>query len=137
MGDLGLSRPSPAPDPRETAASVDAPLVAAARRGDRAAFGALYRRHARLVQAVLLARVAPDSVADLVQDVFLMAMDRLSTLRDDGAFASWIATIARRRAADWRRRRRDTVPLEESLPEMAPGGAEPEGSTDARAALAA
>jgi len=118
-------------------ASVDAPLVAAARGGDRAAFGALYRRHARLVQAVLLARVAPDSVADLVHDVFLMAMDRLQTLRDDSAFAPWIATIARRRAADWRRRRRDAVPLDESLPEVASSEDDPEGAFAARAAVAA
>ena len=94
----------------------DASLVASARRGDRAAFGALYRRHARMVQAVLLARVAPDSVADLVQDVFLQAMGRLGSLRDAGAFAPWIATIARRRAADWRRRRRETVSLDDAPP---------------------
>jgi RNA polymerase sigma factor (sigma-70 family) len=98
---------------------LDAPLVAAARAGDRAAFGALYRRHARLVQAVLLARVAPDHVADLVQDVFVIAMDRLKELRDDGAFVAWLATIARRRAADWRRRRRDTTELDESVPDTA------------------
>jgi len=121
----------------EPVAPVDAPLVAAARRGDRAAFGALYRRHVRLVQAVLLSRVAPDSVADLVHDVFLTAMDRLQALRDDGAFAPWIATIARRRAADWRRRRRDAVPLDESLPEMASSERGPEGEYDTRAAVAA
>ncbi len=102
------------PGATDPAEPHDDPLVAAARRGDRAAFGTLYRRHARMVQAVVLARVAPDSVADLVQDVFLVAMSRLETLRDDGAFAPWLATIARRRAADWRRRRRDTVPLEEA-----------------------
>lgn len=96
----------------------DAPLVAAARRGDRAAFGALYRRHARLVQAIVLARVAPDAVDDLVQDVFVTAMHKLQTLRDDGAFAPWLATIARRRAADWRRRRRNIVALDD-VPELA------------------
>ena len=101
----------------EPVVPLDASLVAAARRGDRSAFGALYRRHARLVQAVLLARVAPDSVADLVQDVFLIAMGRLQALRDDSAFAPWLATIARRRAADWRRRAHDTVPLEEASAE--------------------
>lgn len=106
-------------DAAEPPALGDAPLVAAARRGDRSAFGALYRRHARLVQAVLLARVAVDGVDDLVQDVFVTAMDRLHSLRDDRAFAPWLATIARRRAADWRRRRRDTVPLEATLPEAA------------------
>jgi RNA polymerase sigma-70 factor (ECF subfamily) len=86
----------------------DAALVAAARAGERVAFGALYERHARMVQAVLCARVAPDGVADLVHDVFLIAMGRLDSLRDDAAFAGWLATIARRRAADWRRRRRDS-----------------------------
>lgn len=98
----------------------DAPLVAAARRGDRAAFGALYRRHARLVQAVLLARVASDGVDDLVQDVFVAAMEKLHTLRDDRSFAPWLAAIARRRAADWRRRRRDTIELDDSLAGDAP-----------------
>src|SRR5882672_10614972 len=103
-------------DAPEPLALGDAPLVAAARRGDRKAFGALFRLHARMVQAVLLARVPPDGVDDLVQDVFVTAMDKLQTLRDDRAFAPWLATIARRRAADWRRRRRDTVELEETMP---------------------
>jgi RNA polymerase sigma-70 factor (ECF subfamily) len=121
-----------APEPLAFPASDDALLVAAARRGDRAAFGALYRRHARLVQAVLLARVAPDGVDDLVQDVFVTAMDKLSSLRDDRAFAPWIAAIARRRAADWRRRRRDTVELDESLA----GGPRPDDdATTAREAV--
>jgi len=116
----------------EPLGSTDAPLVAAARGGDRAAFGALYRRHARLVQAVLLARVPADGVDDLLQDVFLLAMGRLGALRDDRAFAPWLCTIARRRAADWRRRRRDTVPLAESLP----AASDPDVS-DAREAVAA
>jgi len=119
----------------EPVVQLDASLVAAARRGDRSAFGALYRRHARLVQAVLLARVAPDSVADLMQDVFLIAMSQLSGLRDDAAFAPWLATIARRHAADWRRRRRDTVPLEEVEPEMGTGEGEAADALFARAAL--
>jgi RNA polymerase sigma-70 factor (ECF subfamily) len=101
-----------APEPGEP---EDAALVAAAKRGERAAFGALYRRYARMVQAVLLARVAADGVDDLVQDVFLHAMGQLHKLRDDAAFPGWIATMARRRAADWRRRRRDTVELDETL----------------------
>jgi RNA polymerase sigma-70 factor (ECF subfamily) len=102
-----------APEPAEP---DDAALVAAAKRGERAAFGALYHRHARLVQAVLLARVPRDGVDDLLQDVFLQAMNRISSLRDGAAFPGWIATIARRRAADWRRRRRDTVELREDMP---------------------
>ncbi len=108
--------PLVAPMPPEAAEpATDAALVARARQGDRVAFGALYRRHARMVQAVLLARVAPDGVDDLVQDVFLHAMGQLHALRDGAAFAGWMATMARRRAADWRRRRRDTVELDEAM----------------------
>jgi RNA polymerase sigma-70 factor (ECF subfamily) len=120
---------------REPGASGDAALVAAARAGDREAFGALYRRHARMVQAVLCARVAPDGVADLVQDVFLVAMGRLGDLRDDAAFPGWLATVARRRAADWRRRRRETVPLDEARAELpaAPRGSEEDRLRAARA----
>ncbi len=92
----------------------DAVLLAAARRGERVAFGALYRRHVRFVQAIVLARVAPDAADDLVQDVFVQAMSKLGQLRDDAAFPAWLATLARRRAADWRRRRRDTVALTEA-----------------------
>jgi len=119
----------------EADAPSDAALVAAARAGSRDAFGALYRRHARMVQAVLLARVARDGVADLVQDVFLVAMGRLHTLRDDAAFAGWLATVARRRAADWRRRRRETVPLD-ALPAGLAVAGEPTGEDRARAGQA-
>src|SRR5438876_3884575 len=75
--------------------SEDATLVAAARGGDREAFGVLYERHARMVHGILLARVPRSDAADLVHDVFLLALDRLRSLRDDGAFAPWIAMIAR------------------------------------------
>ena len=95
--------------------------VAAARSGDRAAFGQLYQRHAAMVQAVILVRVPRDAAADLVHDVFLNAMRRLDTLRDDGAFAPWLASMARHRAIDWLRRQRPTVPLEdEHLPSVPP-----------------
>ena len=78
----------------------DAALVGAAREGDRAAFGQLYERYARVVHGVLLSRVPPNDVEDLVQDVFLNAWRRLRTLRDDRAFGAWLAAIARNRAAE-------------------------------------
>jgi RNA polymerase sigma-70 factor (ECF subfamily) len=112
--------------PHEEEPGDDA-LVIAAKRGERAAFGALYRRHARLVQAVLLARVPRDGVDDLLHDVFLQAMGRIASLREGASFPSWIVTIARRRAADWRRRRRDTVELSDDL------AAVPEDDARARA----
>ncbi|MFB3923406.1 MAG: RNA polymerase sigma factor [Terriglobia bacterium] len=82
----------------------DVRLVGAARGGDPAAFGQLYERYSRLVHGVLLSRVPPGEVEDLVQDVFLTAWRRLRDLRDASAFGAWLAAIARNRAADHHRR---------------------------------
>lgn len=90
-------------------------LVAAARGGDRAAFGCLYDRYARMVHGILLARVPPNEVDDLVQDVFLLALRRLHTLREDSAFGGWLAMITRNRANDYYRRRPATSELPDDL----------------------
>ena len=91
--------------------SEDARLVLAARGGDRAAFGQLYQRHSRTVHGVVLAHVPFPEVDDLVQDVFLVALRRLSTLREPRAFAGWLITIARNRANDFYRNTRTTEEL--------------------------
>src|SRR6202043_1255169 len=85
--------------------TIEERLVQQAAGGDRAAFGELYSRYARVVHAILLARVRCSEAEDLVQDVFLTAMSRLSQLRDSASFASWICTIARNRAHDFHRSR--------------------------------
>jgi RNA polymerase sigma-70 factor (ECF subfamily) len=94
----------------------EAALVCAAQAGDRSAFTALYHRYSRMVHGILLANAPAAEVADLVQDVFLMALRRLSTLRDPGAFGGWLAVIARNRAHDFFRRSRDLVEIDEDMP---------------------
>jgi len=101
----------------EEAPRSDAPLVEAARTGDRQAFADLYRRYVRMVHGVLLVRVPRADVDDLVQDVFLSAMDRLPALREAAAFPGWLASIARNRAVDFLRRKR--IPTEELIQEPA------------------
>ncbi|HXN29303.1 MAG TPA: sigma-70 family RNA polymerase sigma factor [Candidatus Acidoferrales bacterium] len=86
--------------------SQDAQLVEAARGGDHAAFGELYGRYARMVHGVLLAHVPYAEVDDLVQDVFLVALSHLGSLREPRAFAGWLLAIARNRANDFHRRPR-------------------------------
>src|SRR5258705_11740258 len=76
----------------------DDPLVSAARGGDRAGFGRLYDRHARMVHGILLARVPPREVDDLVQEVFLLALRQLHSLRDIFRFGAWLGTLTRDRA---------------------------------------
>jgi RNA polymerase sigma-70 factor (ECF subfamily) len=94
-------------------ANETAPLVQAARDGNRAAFGELYLRYVRMVHGVLIARVPRGDVDDLVQDVFLQAMRQLAALRDDAAFGGWLAVIARNRGNDHLRHTRATEPLED------------------------
>ena len=94
--------------------SEDAMLVSDARTGDRVAFGRLYDRYARMVHGVLLARVPVGEVDDLVQDVFLLALRRLSTLRETGSFGAWLAVIARNLANDYHRR---SVPEDQLAPQ--------------------
>jgi RNA polymerase sigma-70 factor (ECF subfamily) len=79
-------------------------LVQAAQRGDRAAFAELYARHARAVHGVLLSLVPFGEVDDLVQDVFVAAMERLPSLREPAAFGAWLTAMARNRAVDYFRR---------------------------------
>ncbi|MDT4898835.1 MAG: polymerase sigma-70 factor, subfamily [Acidobacteriota bacterium] len=95
--------------------SPDARLVEAVRRGDRESFGQLYELYGAMVHGILLARVPWDEVDDLVQDVFLVAFKRISTLREAGAFGGWLAMIARNRAVDFHRRKRETEELPENL----------------------
>lgn len=98
-------------------AAEESQLVEAARLGDRSAFGQLYDRYARMVHGILLARVPWNEVDDLVQDVFLLALPRLPSLRDSNRFGAWLAAIARNRANDYHRQSVDEVELPEDLTE--------------------
>jgi RNA polymerase sigma-70 factor (ECF subfamily) len=99
--------------------SEDSTLVGAARAGDRAAFGRLYDRYAPMVHGVLLAKVPVSEVDDLVQNVFLLALRQLSSLRDAGRFGAWLAAIARNQANDYHRRSVPEDPLKDDAPEIA------------------
>ncbi|PYU10472.1 MAG: sigma-70 family RNA polymerase sigma factor [Acidobacteria bacterium] len=104
-----------------TDTSAEDALVNAARAGDRSAFGLLYDRYARMVHGILLCRVPPREVDDLVQEVFLLALRKLDSLRDISRFGAWLSTITRNRANDYFRRSdsldRATDPEAEELAE--------------------
>lgn len=126
--------------PVATTAGSDEAIVRAAQLGDRSAFGLLYSRYARMVHGILLSRVPPSDVDDLVQDVFLQALPRLSSLRDVSKFPGWLAAIARNRATDFHRRAKPLDELPSDVPEesAAPTPAIPPHShsrTEAHAAL--
>ncbi|HEX4228691.1 MAG TPA: sigma-70 family RNA polymerase sigma factor [Bryobacteraceae bacterium] len=101
----------------------EAALVCAAQRGDRAAFGTLYEQYGRLVHGILLAHVSYYDAEDLLQDVFVKALERLPALREPAAFCGWLIAIARRIATDHLRTRRVTSEVGPFLS----GGTAPDG----------
>ena len=88
-----------------------------------------------MVHGILLARVPASDVEDLVQDVFLLALPRIRTLRDVSRFAAWLAAIARNRANDHYRRSNTASQLTEA--KIGTGGTSHHWETDATFVLAA
>jgi len=89
------------------AGPTDAALVVAARAGETWAQEALFRRHARMALG-LAHRLLPqdNEVDDLVQDCFVSALKRLSSLDNPQAFAAWLGSIVVRAVGKRLRRRR-------------------------------
>ena len=87
-----MPRPTPL---AHVASHVIDPTVAAAQRGDEAAFASLYDTHAACIHALCLGLAADRATAaDLVQDVFVRAWERLATFRGESAFATWLHRLA-------------------------------------------
>jgi len=111
-------------------AAADAELVRLCRRGDRAAWRALYDRHAPLVYRFISALgVPPDEREDAVQEVFVAVYRSLASFRGDSLLTTWIYRIAARHAGRLGRRRRvrdvlSTVLLREPTPPTPPDPAE-------------
>jgi len=110
-------------------------LVASAQQGDDAAFGALYRRHAPRVFALLI-RLAGDDVlaSDLLQETFLQAWRGLPHWRGESALATWLHRIAvnAHLAALRAQRRRDARETAEEEMEKLAGIAAPSGEPGTR-----
>ena len=109
-------------DPAQADTASEQALVRSAQAGDRSAFGTLYQRYARMVHGILLARVPRVAAEDLLQDVFLQALPRLSSLRDTTRFGGWLAAIARNRASDYYRQTHPTEEIEENFEESCKDG---------------
>ncbi len=102
-------------------ATDDAAVVAAAGRGDKAAFALLYRRWRPLVFGVAFRITGDADVAeDVVQETFLQVHGALAAWRPEARLSTWIYRIAVNEAIDERRRsRRRPSPLGD-LPAPAP-----------------
>jgi RNA polymerase sigma-70 factor, ECF subfamily len=73
----------------------DAALVQALRTGHPGAAAAFYDRHASHVRVTLRSTLGPDDdIPDLLQEVFIRALDQIGTLREVERLSSWLTTIA-------------------------------------------
>jgi RNA polymerase sigma factor (sigma-70 family) len=82
-------------------------LVQRVRDGDMAAFTALYRDNVGAVMRAVRDNVQdPETVAEVTQEVFARALERLDSLRDPARFRPWLLSIARHAAIDHRRTRK-------------------------------
>ncbi len=119
----------------------DATLAARAKRGDRVAFASLYERFAPTVHGVLLAAGPREDAADLVQEVFLLALRAIARLEDPKSIGPWLLTIARNRARDAHKSRKPVSELNEEVEHVADrspvDGASDGDEPEARRALAA
>jgi RNA polymerase sigma-70 factor (ECF subfamily) len=89
--------------------------VRAVQAGELARFAPLYAAYWSTVHGIVLARARATEVADVVQDVFVTALQRIGDLRDPAAFGSWLATMARRASVDAVRRRRPTTAVTDDV----------------------
>ena len=92
----------------------DTRLVAAARQGDRDAFGILVERHQdRIFNSLLRVLGSRDDALDVVQDAMVQAFVKLDSFRGDAKFSTWLYRIAMNLALSYRRRHRPSVSVEE------------------------
>ncbi len=74
-------------------------LIAAARNGDKRAFGQLIRLHQKRLFRFVLGLVGSfDQAEDIVQEAFVKAYEALGTFEMGRDFYPWLSTIARNRA---------------------------------------
>ncbi len=117
--------------------SSDAETVAAVLAGRREAFADLVLRHEAAAYAVVWGVLRDHHAAqDACQEAFVAAFRKLATLREPGAFGSWILTIARHQALTLAGRRPPEQPLGDP-PEQPAGHAEDDLDDRAERLLAA
>jgi len=93
------AEPSSTSTPSAFDVVVEATLLAGLRAGERRAQAETYRRFSTPVYTLLRRMCGcPDAAADLLQDTFLHAFDRLDQFRGEAPFGRWLRAIAASKA---------------------------------------
>jgi len=97
---------------------VDAQLVASYLAGDRSALGSIYDRYGQsLFDTATAMTNSRDDASDMVQDVFVLAAERLGQLRDPSRLKPWLFAILRNEVYRRSRRRSRQSLTDFSAPE--------------------
>ena len=85
----------------------DVQLIRKTLSGDDAAFGILVEKYQKSVHTLIWRKIGDYHYAeDIMQDAFLQAYKKLSTLKNPNQFAGWLYIIANRLCIDWMRRQK-------------------------------
>src|SRR6185437_3425657 len=92
-------------------AEIEQLPVTQARRGDAAAWDALFRRYQLPLYVYIFELVRDEQTSlDLVQESFINAVRHLGSLRDDAKFGSWLFGIAHQKCIQrWRKQAREEM----------------------------
>ena len=104
--------------PAPASASDERALVTAVLQRDRKATAEFVARYADPVYGYVSRRLAPraDLVEDVVQDVFLVALQKLDTFAGQSSIVGWLVGIARHKVEDvYRAQLREPDPLPDDL----------------------
>jgi len=93
---------------------TDTELIQLTLKGEKEAFGELIHRYQDAVYATALHRIGDfASAQDVAQETFIEAYKSLYTLSEPVKFPGWLHTIALRQCNRWRRKQKDTTPLDD------------------------
>ena len=78
--------------------------------GDETAFSALVEKYQKSVHALAWRKIGDFHIAEeITQDTFLLAYQRLASLKNPGQFAGWLYVIADRRCKAWFRKKKLSI----------------------------
>lgn len=118
-------QPTPEPDALATPQASEQQLLAQARRGDRAALGALLEAyHGRLYGVCLRMVSNPDDAAELAQDAMVKIVESIDRFRGEAHLSTWMIRIAMNLSISHLRKRK--LRRAASL-EAGPDNGEPDG----------
>ncbi len=94
MNTVAVHWSHPVPERVTLTPTHDASDVALAARGDAQAFARLYQQHCSRVHALARRMTGPEHAAELTQDVFVRAWQKLGTFRGESQFGTWLHRLA-------------------------------------------